>query len=114
MLLPHEVKYFTDLKNCNPTQILYHIRQSTNTSPSPGNSQPFYLIGHNGELNSVNGNTYKNHRPKMGYSDSRSFDEHLRMMILDGKNIIEAITLLMPPPNTGIIEIDEMFEDIRS
>lgn len=50
----------------------------------------------------------------MGYSDSRTFDEHLRMMILDGKNIIEALTLLMPPPNTGNMEIDEMFEDIRS
>jgi glutamate synthase domain-containing protein 1 len=26
MLLPHEVKFFSDLKSVNPTQIIYHIR----------------------------------------------------------------------------------------
>ncbi len=114
MILPDEVKHFTDLQKSNPKNVVYHIRQSTNTSPSPGNAQPFYVIGHNGELNSVGGNADKSHRLPRGFSDSRTFDEHLRELISSGKGVVEAITTLMPPPNTGDKEIDEMLKDIRS
>ncbi len=115
MILPHEVEYFTDLQECELKNVAYHIRQSTNVSPSPGNSQPFKRIGHNGELNSVDGNAYKNHNPEgQGFSDSRIFDQQLSSLIAEGKNVIEAITILMPPGNTGDKKIDAMLEDIRA
>jgi len=113
MLLPHEVAFFEDLKKSNPTKVAYHIRQSTNVSPSPGNSQPFRLIGHNGELNSIDGNVYKRHKPARGFSDSRSFDDHLRDLILEGHDIIEAIRILMPPLPTGDPELDAMTKDMK-
>ena len=114
MLLPHEVAYFDDLQNSNPKEVVYHIRQSTNVSPSPGNAQPFNIIAHNGELNSVEGNADKNHKAARGFSDSRTFDEHLRELTLQGKDIIEAVTTLMPPPATGNQKIDAMLEEMKS
>jgi glutamate synthase domain-containing protein 2/glutamate synthase domain-containing protein 3/NADPH-dependent glutamate synthase beta subunit-like oxidoreductase/glutamate synthase domain-containing protein 1 len=114
MILPEEVEHFTDLLESDPDNIVYHIRQSTNTSPSPGNAQTFEIIAHNGELNSVDGNADKNHRPSRGFSDSRTFDEHLRFLIEGGMDIVEALTTLMPPPNNGDPEIDAMLEDMRS
>jgi glutamate synthase domain-containing protein 2/glutamate synthase domain-containing protein 3/NADPH-dependent glutamate synthase beta subunit-like oxidoreductase/glutamate synthase domain-containing protein 1 len=113
MLLPHEVAYFTDLQKSNPTEVVYHIRQSTNVSPSPGNSQPFNIIAHNGELNSVKGRDRKGHLEPRSFSDSRTFDEHLRELTLESKSIIEAITTLMPPPPTGNAEIDAMLQDMK-
>jgi hypothetical protein len=114
MILPEEVKYFSDLTKSNPRNIVYHIRQSTNTSPSPGNAQPFRAIGHNGELNSVEGNADKNHKAPRGFSDSRTFDEQLRELILEGKTVMEAITMLMPPPLTGNQKVDAMLKDIKA
>ena len=114
MLLPHEVAYFDDLQKSNPKEVVYHIRQSTNVSPSPGNAQPFNIIAHNGELNSVDGNADKNHKAARGFSDSRTFDEHLRELTLQGKDIIEAVTTLMPPPLTNDRKIDAMLEEMKS
>lgn len=113
MLLPHEVEYFEDLRASNPTEVIYHIRQSTNVSPSPGNAQPFMVIAHNGELNSVEGNADKDHRLPRGFSDSRTFDENLRELLSQGKHITEAFTILMPPPKTGIPQIDAMIEETK-
>ncbi len=70
MILPGEVEHFADLQDerFTPHRVIYHIRQSTNTSPSPGNAQPFLFVAHNGELNSVKGNARKNHKKSRGWS----------------------------------------------
>lgn len=114
MLLPEEVKYFEDLQHLKSDEVTYHIRQSTNVSPSPGNAQPFGIIAHNGELNSVDGNALKLQKAARGFSDSRTFDENLRELIASGKDVIEAVTMLMPPPQTGISsQVDDMLDDLR-
>lgn len=117
MILPGEVEHFADLQDdlFAPRRVIYHIRQSTNTSPSPGNAQPFLSVAHNGELNSVKGNARKNHKKSRGWSDSRTFNEHIGDMILQGTDIIEAITTLMPPVGGEFSgAVAEMLDDIKS
>ena len=52
--------YFTDLTNPYFTSglALVHSRFSTNTFPSWDLAQPFRLLGHNGEINTIRGNRY--------------------------------------------------------
>ncbi|MFI3315777.1 MAG: glutamate synthase subunit alpha, partial [Rikenellaceae bacterium] len=50
--------YYPDLKNPSLTSAisLVHSRFSTNTFPSWALAQPFRLLGHNGEINTIKGN----------------------------------------------------------
>lgn len=50
--------YFPDLSNPNFTSrvALVHSRFSTNTFPTWDLAQPFRMLGHNGEINTIRGN----------------------------------------------------------
>jgi glutamate synthase (NADPH/NADH) large chain len=52
--------YFPDLTNENVTSAmaLVHSRFSTNTFPTWDLAQPFRLLGHNGEINTIKGNRF--------------------------------------------------------
>jgi glutamate synthase (NADPH/NADH) large chain len=94
---------------------LVHSRFSTNTFPSWPLAQPFRLVAHNGEINTVRGNrnwmaaregTLKSEAlgdlaPLLpvctpGGSDSGSFDEVLELLHLAGRPLPHAIMMMIP------------------
>ncbi|MGP5121601.1 glutamate synthase large subunit [Glutamicibacter ardleyensis] len=97
---------------------IVHSRFSTNTFPSWPLAQPFRSIAHNGEINTVKGNrNWMRARQSTlsssllgevpeelfpictpGASDSASFDEVAEMLILSGRNVSEAIMMMIPQP----------------
>lgn len=120
-------KFYVDLQNPDfETAIaLYHQRFSTNTFPSWALCQPFRTIAHNGEINTLKGNRnwmksresdfssdvwgedislLRNLIDRDG-SDSASLDNALELLILSGRSVAEAMSILVPPawqinPNT--------------
>ena len=94
--------------------MLGHNRYSTNTSPSFRRVQPFGVLGHNGEINTV-----ARLRPEArmlgvplvrGGSDSQDLDRTVEALIGEGLSLVEAIELLMPPI---VNEIKRMPEELR-
>ncbi len=109
--------YFPDLTNENVTSAmaLVHSRFSTNTFPTWDLAQPFRLLGHNGEINTIKGNrfwmqaresTMKSAQLgdlnelypiiEAGKSDSASFDNVLEFLTMAGKSLPEALAMMVP------------------
>jgi glutamate synthase (NADPH/NADH) large chain len=97
------------------TLALVHSRYSTNTFPSWPLAQPFRLIAHNGEINTVQGNrNWMRARQSQlesdvlgdltpllpivteGASDSASFDEVVELLTLGGRSLPHAIMMMVP------------------
>jgi glutamate synthase (ferredoxin) len=82
---------------------LFHQRFSTNTDPSWALAQPFRLLAHNGEINTIQGNRFwmeaRNPSPLMraAHSDSASLDEALGALTDGGRDVLHALGLLIPP-----------------
>ncbi len=95
---------------------VFHQRFATNTLPEWRLAQPFRLLAHNGEINTVQGNrNWANARaykfetdllPNMeelmplvasSGSDSMSLDNMLDVMLAGGMDIFRAMRLLIPP-----------------
>ena len=81
---------------------LFHQRFSTNTVPSWSMSQPFHLLAHNGEINTISGNRNamraRGHRmEEAGISDSASLDDALGLLISEGRSLPHAVKMLIPP-----------------
>ncbi len=111
-------KYFLDLNNglYLSNFSLIHQRFSTNTFPSWDLAQPFRMICHNGEINTVRGNVnWMNARKAIlkskvlgkdlkkiwplitfGQSDSACFDNALELLTAGGYPVEQAIMLLIP------------------
>jgi glutamate synthase (NADPH/NADH) large chain len=95
---------------------IFHQRYSTNTFPTWRLAQPFRMIAHNGEINTLKGNVnwMKNHEFKMasqlfgehgddikpiiqpGSSDSAAFDAVFEVLVRAGRTAPLAKTLLVP------------------
>ncbi len=112
-------KFYRDLANPEfETAIcLYHERYSTNTFPTWPLSQPFRVLGHNGEINTIRGNRNWMHARESelvaevwgedidllkpiiqpGGSDSASLDNAMEVLMLSGRDILHAMTMLVPP-----------------
>lgn len=94
---------------------LVHSRYSTNTFPSWPLAQPFRMIAHNGEINTVQGNrNWMRARQSQlesellgdlrqvfpivteGASDSASFDEVVELLTLGGRTLPHAIMMMVP------------------
>lgn len=94
---------------------LVHSRFSTNTFPSWPLAQPFRMIAHNGEINTVRGNRnwmaaregtlasdeLGDLTPLLpvctpGGSDSGSFDEVLELLHLSGRTLPHAVMMMIP------------------
>jgi glutamate synthase domain-containing protein 2/glutamate synthase domain-containing protein 1/glutamate synthase domain-containing protein 3 len=96
---------------------VYHERYSTNTFPTWPLGQPFRVLGHNGEINTIRGNRNWMHAREAelradcwgeeidllmpiiqhGGSDSASLDNAVEMLIMSGRDILHAMTMLVPP-----------------
>ncbi len=93
-----------------------HSRFSTNTFPSWPLAQPFRLLAHNGEINTIQGNRnwlsaregrlsselLGDFEPLLpintpGYSDSGTFDECLELLHLAGRSLPHAVLMMLPP-----------------
>jgi glutamate synthase (NADPH/NADH) large chain len=109
--------YFPDLTNPYFTSglALVHSRFSTNTFPSWDLAQPFRLLGHNGEINTIRGNRFwmearesvlqapelgksEDIYPivQLGMSDSASLDNVLEFLVMTGKSLPHALSMLIP------------------
>lgn len=109
--------YFKDLTNPYFTSAiaLVHSRFSTNTFPTWSLAQPFRLIGHNGEINTIRGNRLwiktresvlksselgnveENISPivQPGMSDSASFDNVLEFFVRAGMSMPHALSMMV-------------------
>ena len=97
---------------------LVHQRYSTNTFPTWDLAHPFRYLAHNGEINTLRGNINWMHaRESMfasekygadlkkicpvciaGASDSAVFDNALELLVLTGRSLPEAMSMLIPEP----------------
>ncbi|MCL2514849.1 MAG: glutamate synthase large subunit [Microbacteriaceae bacterium] len=103
---------------------LVHSRYSTNTFPSWPLAQPFRMLAHNGEINTVQGNRnwmrarqsqleselLGDLRPLFpivteGASDSASFDEVLELLNLAGRSLPHAVMMMVPEAWENATEI---------
>ncbi len=110
-------EYFPDLSNPHFTSgiALVHSRFSTNTFPTWDLAQPFRMLGHNGEINTIRGNRswmearesvlkseslgdLKELQPivQPGMSDSASLDNVLEFLVMSGKSLPHAMAMLVP------------------
>ena len=118
VLAPNLSKFYIDFQNKNfKTAIaLFHQRFSTNTFPSWRLAQPFRYLCHNGEINTVKGNTnWMNSRRYSMYSellgddlkklwpviekspsDSATFDNALELLVMGGYSLPHAMMLMIP------------------
>jgi len=111
-------RFYLDLadKNLKTAISLFHQRFSTNTAPLWKFAQPFRILAHNGEINTITGNrNWANARQSKLYSpllpdlphlqhlvnqtgsDSSSLDNMLEVMLAGGMDIFRALRLLIPP-----------------
>jgi glutamate synthase (ferredoxin) len=102
--------FFPDLRSpLYETAIaVFHQRYSTNTLPSWPLAQPFHLLAHNGEINTLWGNrnamrareaTFpKEVKPVVweGGSDSASLDNALELLVRSGRGPVHALMMLVP------------------
>ena len=110
-------KYYPDLTNNYFTSglALVHSRFSTNTFPTWGLAQPFRVLAHNGEINTIRGNrgwmearesvlstptlgNIRDLRPivQPGMSDSASLDNVLEFLVMSGLSLPHAMAMLVP------------------
>lgn len=111
-------KFYLDLQNPEYTTrfCLFHRRFSTNTRTSWDKVQPFRLIGHNGEINTIAGNrSWAKSREKMigaergeiltreGISDSGSLNEMVEALRYRSSipNVEDILAIMMPPATKG-------------
>ncbi|MCB1647860.1 MAG: glutamate synthase large subunit, partial [Pseudomonadales bacterium] len=112
-------KYYIDLQNTafETAICLYHQRFSTNTFPTWALSQPFRMLAHNGEINTLRGNrnwlnsrigqfkseVWGNNMHLLNKlfdpdaSDSASLDQALELLVLSGRSVPHAMAMLVPP-----------------
>ena len=112
------------------TLALVHSRYSTNTFPSWPLAQPFRLIAHNGEINTIRGNrNWMRARQSQlhsdilgdltplfpivteGGSDSASFDEVVELLTLAGRSLPHAIMMMVPEAWENQVDMDPAVRD---
>ena len=123
MLMPRQLReFYPELTDSamKTAVALVHSRFSTNTFPAWALSQPFRMIAHNGEINTVKGNRFWAAAREGLYahprfsgamagrladilpviepdaSDSASFDNMLELLVMSGRSLPHALMMLIP------------------
>ncbi|CUH85063.1 glutamate synthase large subunit [Thalassovita mediterranea] len=118
MLAEQVADFYPDLKDerFESAFAIYHQRYSTNTFPEWWLAQPFRMLAHNGEINTLKGNVnwMKSHEIRMasgafgdlaedikpiipaGSSDSAALDSVFEVLVRAGRNAPMAKTMLVP------------------
>ncbi len=130
LLLPTRLqRFYRDLQDPDMVSALalVHSRFSTNTFPTWELAQPFRLIAHNGEINTVRGN--RNHLAarrsqlqsakffgsvdrlfpivREDASDSAQFDSMLELLTMGGRTLPQAMMLMIPEAWEGDPGMDD-------
>ena len=124
MLLADQVeRYYTDLadEHMQSALAIVHQRYSTNTFPTWDLAQPFRVLCHNGEINTLRGNTNWMHAREAMFksemfgddiskiqpvitpqaSDSACLDNALELLMHTGRSLPHAILMLIPEAWSG-------------
>jgi len=118
MIAPQVPRFYADLRDPRLASAVavVHQRYSTNTFPSWPLAQPFRLLAHNGEINTLRGNrNWMKSREcnltsalfgddvrklapilEAATSDSGNLDNALELLTLGGRSIEHALLMLMP------------------
>ncbi|MEO1090005.1 MAG: glutamate synthase large subunit [Pseudomonadota bacterium] len=111
---------------------IFHQRYSTNTWPSWNLAQPFRSLAHNGEINTVRGNTHwmASHETRMesdafgawnedvkpliqkGSSDSAALDAVVEALVRAGRPLPLVKTMLVPPAWTNKMAMPQAHRDL--
>ena len=105
-------RYYPELQDYSYDTVmaLCHARYSTNTVSTFERSQPFALLGHNGEINTIN--QFRREARQMdivlprGGSDSQDVDRALESLCVEKDlSLMEAMELVFPPSphETGLL-----------
>ncbi|MCC7271287.1 MAG: glutamate synthase large subunit [Alphaproteobacteria bacterium] len=113
---------------------IYHQRYSTNTFPTWPLAQPFRMLAHNGEINTLRGNInwMKSHETRMsaeefgafmsdvkpivqsGGSDSAALDNVFEVLVRGGRSAPMVKTLLVPEAWVGHKDMPQALQDMYS
>ncbi len=130
MFITYQLRdYFDDLSapDMESAIALVHSRFSTNTFPSWERAQPLRYLVHNGEINTLRGNVnwfraqekhlhsdlFGEDLPKIlpiiqpDGSDSAMFDNVLEFLVLAGRSLPQAITMMIPEPWSNNVHMSE-------
>ncbi len=106
--------YFLDFQDpqCQASIALGHSRYSTNTLSVTERVQPFSVLGHNGEINTIDKLRRESAMlgipPVASGSDSQDLDRTVEgLMVQFGLSLIEAMEILFPPVTHIISALDE-------
>ncbi len=133
LMMPADlVNFFPDLgdESMESAICVFHQRFSTNTLPRWPLAQPFRMLAHNGEINTVTGNRnwslartplFKSElfgdpsevAPLVNRtgSDSSSLDNMLEVLVLGGMELYRAVRMLVPPAWQNVGQMDR---DLRA
>ena len=135
MLTPEQLRpYFPDLSDPDYASALCisHSRFSTNTFPSWDLAHPFRYLAHNGEINTLRGNTNWMHARQAlfqskyfpgedvkrllpiiteGGSDSAALDNALELLTMAGRSLPHALMMLIPEPWSGAADMPKAKRD---
>ncbi|MGV6811292.1 MAG: glutamate synthase large subunit [Brevirhabdus sp.] len=137
MLAEQVAEFYPDLMDdrFESAFALYHQRYSTNTFPQWWLAQPFRMLAHNGEINTLKGNVnwMKSHEIRMastafgdmaedikpivpsGSSDSAALDAVFEVLVRAGRNAPMAKTMLVPESwSQQAIELPQAWRDMYS
>ena len=128
LMMPVDLpRFFPDLadEKLETAICVFHQRFSTNTMPRWPLAQPFRLLAHNGEINTISGNrnwsvarTPKFQTPLLpnldeitplinrSGSDSSSLDNMVELLLAGGMELHRAIRILMPPAWQNVEHLD--------
>ena len=137
MLAEQVAEFYPDLQDeqFESAFAIYHQRYSTNTFPQWWLAQPFRMLAHNGEINTLKGNVnwMKSHEIRMassafgdmaddikpiianGASDSAALDAVFEVLVRAGRNAPMAKTMLIPESwSKQAIELPQTWRDMYS
>ena len=137
MLAEQVAEFYPDLmdERFESAFAIYHQRYSTNTFPQWWLAQPFRMLAHNGEINTLKGNVnwMKSHEIRMasdvfgdmaedikpivasGSSDSAALDSVFEVLVRAGRNAPMAKTMLVPESwSKQAIELPQAWRDMYS
>ncbi|MFC5578852.1 glutamate synthase large subunit [Lysobacter niabensis] len=123
MVLPDRLaQLYPDLRRAElaSSAVVFHQRFSTNSAPRWPLAQPFRLLAHNGEINTISGNRAwaqaraqvwrtpdfdpREFDPVIGTdgSDSQSLDNMLELLQAGGMDLLKAMRILIPPATQSL------------
>ena len=137
MLAEQVAEFYPDLMDdrFESAFAIYHQRYSTNTFPQWWLAQPFRMLAHNGEINTIKGNLnwMKSHEIRMasstfgdtsedikpiipqGSSDSAALDAVFEVLVRAGRSAPMAKTMLVPEAwSQQAVELPQSWRDMYS